>query len=52
VATHFAQTRDVLAALVPDDPYAAELARLAKEALESGGLTEADGLLDRAKEGD
>jgi hypothetical protein len=41
VATHFAQTRDALAALEPDDAHAAALARSAKEALDSGRLTEA-----------
>jgi hypothetical protein len=30
IATHFAQTRDELAALEPDDPHAAELARARK----------------------
>jgi hypothetical protein len=50
VATHFAQTRDVLAALEPDDPHAAELAQRAKQALDSGRLTEADALLDQAQE--
>jgi hypothetical protein len=49
VATHFAQTRDELASLVPDDPHAAELARMAKTALDAGRLAEADGLLDQAK---
>jgi hypothetical protein len=52
IATHFAQTRDELAALEPDDPHAAELAHSAKEALDSGRLTEADALLDQAKEGE
>jgi tetratricopeptide (TPR) repeat protein len=52
IATHFAQTRDELTALEPDDPHAAELARSAKEALDSGHLTEADALLDQAKEGE
>jgi tetratricopeptide (TPR) repeat protein len=52
VATHFAQTRDELAALEPDDPHAAELTRSAKGALDSGRLTEADALLDQAKEGE
>jgi hypothetical protein len=52
VATHFAQTRDALAALEPDDAHAAALARSAKEALDNGRLTEADDLLDRAKEGE
>jgi hypothetical protein len=50
IATHFAQTRDELAALEPDDPHTAELTRLAKAALDAGRLTEADGLLDQAKE--
>ena len=50
VATHFAQTRDELAALEPDDQHAAELAHSAKDALNSGRLAEADALLDRAKE--
>lgn len=52
VANHFAQTRDELATLEPDDPHAAELARSAKEAFDSGRLTEADALLDQAKEGE
>ena len=52
VATHFAQTRDALAALAPDDPHTAELARSANEALDNGRLTEADSLLERAKEGE
>ena len=50
IATHFAQTRDALAALEPDDPHAAELTRQASGALEKGQLAEADALLDRAKE--
>lgn len=50
IATHFAQTRDELAALEPDDPHAASLTRSAKAALDAGRLTEADGLLDQAKE--
>ena len=50
VATHFAQTRDELAVLEPDDPHAADLARAAKTALDAGRLAEADGLLDQAKE--
>src|SRR5260370_30722165 len=45
---HFAQTRDALAALAPDDPHTAELARSANEALDNGRLTEADTLLDQA----
>jgi len=52
VATHFTQTRDELAALEPDDQHAAELTRSAKQALDSGRLTEADALLDQAKEGE
>jgi tetratricopeptide (TPR) repeat protein len=52
IATHFAQTRAELAALEPDDAHAAELAKSAKEALDSGRLTEADTLLDQAKEGE
>jgi tetratricopeptide (TPR) repeat protein len=50
IATHFAQTRDELASLEPDDPHTAELARAAAQALESGRLHEADLLLDQAKE--
>ena len=50
IATHFAQTRDELAALEPDDPQVAELAHSAKQALDAGHLTKADALLDRAKE--
>ena len=50
IATQFAATRDQLAALEPDDPHAAELARQAKDALDKGSLTEADALLGRAEE--
>jgi hypothetical protein len=50
IATHFAQTRDELASLEPDDQQAAELARSAKDALDAGRLTEADNLLDKAKQ--
>jgi hypothetical protein len=50
IATHFAATRDQLAALEPDDPHAAEMAGQAKDALDKGRLAEADALLDRAKE--
>ena len=52
IATHFAQTRAELAALEPDDPHAAELAHSAQEALDGGRLTEADALLEQAKEGE
>ncbi len=52
IATHFAQTRDELAALAPDDPHTGELAHLARQALDSGRLAEADGLLRRAQEGE
>ena len=50
VATHFGQTRDVLAALAPDDPKSAALAASAKQAIDNGMLAEADRLLDQAKE--
>jgi tetratricopeptide (TPR) repeat protein len=50
IATHFAQTRDELAALEPDDPHTAELARAAKTALDAGRLSEADNALGQAKE--
>jgi hypothetical protein len=50
IASHFAQTRDELAALAPDDPHGAELVRSAKSALDAGRLAEADTLLDQAKE--
>jgi hypothetical protein len=50
IATHFAQTRSALAALTPDDPHAAELARSASSALDAGRLAEADNLLGQAKE--
>jgi tetratricopeptide (TPR) repeat protein len=50
IATHFAQTRDELAALDSDDPHTAELARAAKTALDAGRLSEADNALDQAKE--
>jgi hypothetical protein len=49
IATHFAQTRQALAALEPDDPRAADLARQAKEAFDAGQLAEADTRLERAK---
>jgi hypothetical protein len=52
IATQFAQTRDDLTALEPDDPHTAELTGSAKQALDSGRLTEADALLDQAKEGE
>ena len=50
IASHFAQTRDELAALAPDDAHAANLAGSAKSALDAGRLVEADNLLDQAKE--
>jgi len=50
IATHFAQTREALAALDPDDPRAAALTRQAREAFGAGRLTEADTLLEQAKE--
>jgi tetratricopeptide (TPR) repeat protein len=50
IASHFAQTRDELAALAPDDPLGAELVRSAKSAVDAGRLAEADTLLDQAKE--
>ena len=50
IAIHFAQTRDELAALEPDDPHTAELAHSAKQALGAGRLAEADALLDQAKD--
>jgi tetratricopeptide (TPR) repeat protein len=50
ITTHFAQTRDELASIEPDDPHAAELARSAKDALDAGRLAGADNLLDKAKE--
>jgi tetratricopeptide (TPR) repeat protein len=50
IAAHFAQAQSELAALDPDDPRAAELAGQAKQALDGGRLTEADNLLDQAKE--
>jgi hypothetical protein len=50
IGSHFAQTRDELAALAPDDAHAAELARSAKSALDGGRPAEADNLLDQAKE--
>jgi tetratricopeptide (TPR) repeat protein len=50
IATRFAATRDQLAALEPDDPHAAELAKQAKDALDKGQLAEADALLGRAME--
>jgi tetratricopeptide (TPR) repeat protein len=52
IATHFAQTRDELAALEPDDPHAAAMARSAKKALRVGQLADADGLLHQAEEGE
>ena len=50
IASHFAQTRDELAALAPDDAHAANLPGSAKSALDAGRLVEADNLLDQAKE--
>jgi len=50
IAAHFTTTRDVLAALEPDDRRTAELVRQAKEALDQGRLPEADTLLGQAKE--
>jgi tetratricopeptide (TPR) repeat protein len=50
IATHFTQTREELTTLEPADPRAAVLARRAKQALDAGRLTEADGSLDQAKE--
>jgi hypothetical protein len=49
IASHFAQTRDQLGALEPDDPHTSELAKSAKQALDAGRLAEADGLLDQAQ---
>jgi hypothetical protein len=51
IATHFAQTRDTLAALEPDDPHAAELARQAKEAFDSGRLLEAEAIGAKGRAG-
>jgi tetratricopeptide (TPR) repeat protein len=48
IAQHFAQTRDTLAAIEPDDPYIIEIVGRATEALEAGRLSEADRLLDQA----
>jgi hypothetical protein len=50
VATHFARTRDELAALEPEDPHVAALTRSAKSALDAGRFNEADSLADQAKE--
>ena len=50
MASHFAQAQNELETLDPDDPRAAELAGQAKRALDAGRLTEADNLLDQAKE--
>ena len=50
IATRFATTRDVLAALEPDDPRAAELVGQATDALDQGRLAEAEALLNQAKE--
>ncbi len=47
-ATDYARVRDALAALKPDNPHAAELARQASEALDSGRLLEANALLERS----
>lgn len=49
VATHFAQTSDMLSALELSDPHASELARKANQAFDSGGLAQADDLLDQAR---
>src|SRR5271157_175070 len=50
IAQHFAQTRDTLAALEPDDPHIVEIVGQATEALEAGQLSDADRLLDQAKD--
>src|SRR5215472_15175596 len=50
IAAHFAEAQNELAALDPDDPHAVELADQARQALDAGRLTEADSLLDQAKE--
>jgi tetratricopeptide (TPR) repeat protein len=50
IATHFAQTQNEVAALEPSDPHAADLAGLAKQALDAGQLTKADTLLEQAKD--
>jgi tetratricopeptide (TPR) repeat protein len=50
IAAHFAQTRDTLAALDPDDPHLVEMVGSATRALEAGRLSDADQLLDKAKD--
>lgn len=50
IATHFAQTREVLAALAPEDAQTSLLAKQAREAFDAGRLAEADALLARANE--
>src|SRR5271166_1585006 len=50
IAQHFAQTRDTLAALEPDDPQIVAIVAQATEALEAGQLSDADRLLDQAKD--
>ena len=49
IAKHFTQTRDTLAALEPDDPHITETVGLATQALQAGRLSDADQLLDQAK---
>jgi hypothetical protein len=49
IATHFSQTRNEMAALDPEDPGSAELVHEAKAVLDAGRLTEAEGLLGRAR---
>src|SRR5262249_32923266 len=49
IATHFMQTRDELAALEPDDPHTAELARSARSPLDAGRLSEARDLLHQGR---
>jgi len=49
IATHFSQTRREMAALDAEDPGAAELVRQAQAALDAGRLTEAEGMLGRAR---
>jgi class 3 adenylate cyclase/tetratricopeptide (TPR) repeat protein len=50
IAEHFAQTRDTVAALEPEDPHIAEIVGLATQALEAGRLSDADRLLEHAKD--
>jgi hypothetical protein len=50
VATHFAQTREALAALEPDDPATRDIVERADAAMKAGRLDEADLLAMEAEQ--